>query len=85
MVYSTDGIPGSEALAAERILAALLRFKMKQEYSKLCGFVRRRVSLEIVRYIILLLRGTWYKEAKICQQPEVIDGAVMVLPARWRG
>ena len=29
MVYSADGIPGAEALAAQKRLAALLSFKLK--------------------------------------------------------
>ena len=33
MVYSTDGIPGVEALAAHKRLAAILSYKLKQEYS----------------------------------------------------
>ena len=34
MVYSADGIPGAEALAAQKRLAALLSYKLKREYSK---------------------------------------------------
>ena len=33
MVYSADGIPRAEALAAQKRLAALLRYKLKREYS----------------------------------------------------
>ena len=57
MVYSTDRIPGAEALAAQNILAALLIYKLKRECSEMCGFVRARVSLAIVRSNSLLLRG----------------------------
>ena len=49
MVYSTEGIPGSEALAAQKRLAALLSYKLKREYPEMCGFVRARMSLMIVR------------------------------------
>ena len=31
MVYSSDGIPGAEALAAQNILAPLLSYKLKRE------------------------------------------------------
>ena len=31
MVYSTDGIPGAEALAAQKRLAELLSYKLKWE------------------------------------------------------
>ena len=57
MVYSADRIPGSEAMAAQNRLAALLIYKLKREYSEMCGFVRERVSLVIVRYNSLLLRN----------------------------
>ena len=57
MVYSAEGIPGAEAIAAHKRLAALLSYKLKREYSKMCGFVRARMSLEIVRSNSLLLRG----------------------------
>ena len=55
MVYSADGIPGEEALATQERLAALLSYKLKQEYSEMCGFVRARMSLAIVRSNSLLL------------------------------
>ena len=55
MVYSVDGIPGSEALAAQKILSGLLSYKLKREYSEMCGFVRAGMSLAIVRSNSLLL------------------------------
>ena len=85
MVYSAEGIPGSEALAAQKRLAALLSYKLKQEYSEMCGFVRARMSLAIVRSNSLLLRGPRDKGARIRQRPELTDGAVMPLLAPWRG
>ena len=45
MVYSADIITGAEALAAQKRLAALLGYKLKWEYSEMCGFVRARMSL----------------------------------------
>ena len=57
IVYSADVIPGAEALDAQKRLPALLSYKLKQEYSEMCGFVRARMSLAIVRYNSLLLRG----------------------------
>ena len=85
MVYSADRIPGAEALATQKRLAALLSYKMKQEYSEMCGFVQARMSLEIVRSNSLLLRGPHDKVARIRQRPELTDGAVMSLLAPWRG
>ena len=81
MVYSADGIPGAEALAAQKRLAALLSYKLKQEYSEMCGFVWARMSLAIVRYNILLLRGHREKGAHVWHRPELTDGAVIALPA----
>ena len=85
MVYSADGIPGAEALAAQKRLAALLSYKLKREYSEMCGFVRARMSLAIVISNSLLLRGPHDKGERIWQQPELTDVAVMALLAPWRG
>ena len=85
MVYSADRIPGAEALAAKKGLAALLRYKLKQEYSEMCCFVRARMSLVIVISNILLLRGPWGKWARIWQIPELTDRAVMAQLAPWQG
>ena len=57
MVYSADRIPGAEALATKKRLAVLLSYKLKQEYSEMCGFVRAKMSLAIVRSKSLLLHG----------------------------
>ena len=74
MVYSTDRNPEAEALSAQKRLAALLSYKLKQEYSEMSGFVRARMSLAIVRSNRLLLRGPCDKGARIRQQPELADG-----------
>ena len=84
MVYSADGIPRAEALAVQKRLAALLSYKLKQEYLEICGFVRARISLAIVRSNSLLLRGLHDKGARIRQQPELTDGVVMPLLRPWR-
>ena len=55
MVYYTDRIHRAEALSAQNILAALISYKLKQEYSEMCGFVRERMSLVIVRSYSILL------------------------------
>ena len=85
IVYSADGIPGTKALAAQKRLAALLSYKLKREYFKMCGFVRARMSLAIVRSNSLLLHGPRDKEAHIQQRSELTDGAVMALLAPWHG
>ena len=79
MVYSADGIPGAEALAAQKRLSALLRYKLKQEYSEMCGFVWERMSLAILRSNRLLLRVPRNKGARVWQQLDLKDGAVMAL------
>ena len=56
MVYSTDGIPRAEALAAYKRLAGILSYNLKWEYSEMCGIVRARMSLKKVRSNSLLLR-----------------------------
>ena len=85
MVYYADGIPGAEALAAQKRLAALISYKLKREYSEMCGFVKSRVSLAIVRSKSLILCGPYDKGARIRQQPELMDGAVMAMLTPWRG
>ena len=65
MVYSADGIPGAEALAAQKRLAALLSYKLKREYTEMCGFVWAWMSLPIVRSNSLLLRGPCDKGARV--------------------
>ena len=66
MVYSADEIPGAEELATQKRLAALLSYRLKWEYSEMCGFVRARISLAIVRYNSLLLRGPCNKLSCTC-------------------
>ena len=85
MVYSADGILGAEALAAQKRLSTLLSYKLKQEYSEMCGFVRARISLDIVRSNSLILHGLRDKWARIRQHPELTDRSVMALLAPWRG
>ena len=57
IVYPEYRIPGAEALAAQKRFAALLSYKLKREYSEMCGFVNARMPLAIVRSNSLLLRG----------------------------
>ena len=57
LVYSVDGMPGKEAKAAERRLAALLAKKWSRRYSEMANFVRVRMSLSVIRSNTLLLRG----------------------------
>ena len=65
MFSSSDRIPGAEALAAQKRLAPLLCYKLKREYSEMCGFVWARMSLAIMRSNSLLLRGPRDNRARI--------------------
>ena len=85
MVYSADRIPGAEAVATQKRLAALLSYKLKCEYSEICGFVRARMSLAIVRFNSLLLHGHSDKGARIRKRPEMKDEEMMALLATWPG
>ena len=58
LVYSVDGMEGSEAKAARKRLASRLAAKWKRQYSVLCGFVRARLSFALVRATSRCLRGT---------------------------
>ena len=57
-------------------MAKLLSYK---EYSEICGFVKARISLAIVRYYSLLLCGPCDKGARIRKRPDLADRAVMEL------
>ena len=85
MVYSAEVIPRAKALAAHKRLAALLSYKLNQEYSEMCGFVRARMSLAIVRSNSLLICVSHNKGKCIRQQPELTYEAVMALIAPWHG
>ena len=85
MVYSTDGITRAETMTAQNMLAALLSYKLNQEYSKKCGFVKARMSLAIVRSNSLLLHIPQDKEACIQQRPEMVDREVIALLVPWWG
>ena len=61
MVYSADGIFRAGALAAQNRLAALLSYKLKREYSEICGFVKASISLAIVTSNSLILHSLWDK------------------------
>ena len=69
MVYSADGIPRAKALAAQKRLAALLRYKLKLEYSEIYGFVRARMPLVVVISNSLFIRFPQYKGGRIWQRP----------------
>ena len=58
LVFSVDGLEGSEAQAARKRLASRLAAKWNRNYSQVCGFVRSRLSFTLVRSTSRCLRGT---------------------------
>ena len=74
-----------EALAAQNRLATLLSYKLNKEYSEICGFVRARMSLAIVRSNSLLILGPQDKGGRIRQWTELTDVSVMALFVNWQG
>ena len=58
LVFSVDGMRGTETSAACQRLAALLATKWGRPYSVLCGYVRSRLSVALVRTLSLCLRGS---------------------------
>jgi hypothetical protein len=49
LVFSVDGMMGVECDAARKRLASRLATKWKRTYSELCGFVRSRLAIALVR------------------------------------
>jgi hypothetical protein len=58
LVFSVDGLRGGEAQAASKRLASRLATKWGRTYSEVCGFVRSRLSVALVRSTSQCLRGT---------------------------
>jgi len=56
LVYTTDGIPGTETLAAEKKLASLLASRLQRTYSEMAFYVRARMTIAVLRCNTLLLR-----------------------------
>ncbi|KAI2494156.1 hypothetical protein MHU86_20388 [Fragilaria crotonensis] len=57
LVFSVDGMQGVEATAASRRLASSLASKWKRSYSEVCGFVRSRLAIALVRSASRCLRA----------------------------
>ena len=81
LVYSVDGISGREAKSAERRLASALSWKWKRDYSEMCGYVRARMALAVVRANTLLLRGSRVRQSR--PRPIIEDGAAMEGWHQW--
>ena len=59
LVYSVDGLEGKEAAAMRKQLASRLSAKWGRKYSQVCGFLRSRLAIALVRATTSqCLRGT---------------------------
>lgn len=74
LVFSVDGMAGGEAQAAMKRLASLLAGKWGRTYSAICGYVRSRMSVAVVRGMSLCLRGCRDPTRREAE-PEMGDGA----------
>ena len=73
LVYSVDGMAAKEARAFERRTASLLASKLDRRYSEMCGIVRSRMALAVVRNNTLLLRGSRMTKAATFQAADGAD------------
>ena len=77
-VCSTDGLMGDEADNLAKRLAAMLAQKWRRPYSQLCGWVRARMSIAIVRATHNCIRGSQVPASQISsRQPMLEDGSGM--------
>ena len=57
-VASVDVLLGVEATATLKRLASRLANKWKQSYSKICGYVKSRIAITLVRATHRCIRGS---------------------------
>ena len=59
MVYSIDEMAGLLTRGGGKFLASHLAWKwMKREYSEMCGYIRARMSIVVIRANTLMWRGS---------------------------
>jgi len=78
LVFSIDGLQGTEAKAAGRRLAAKLAVKWNRSYSEVCGYVRSRLAIALVRASSRCLRGARDPTAR-CSHPQWDSGTGLSL------
>ena len=82
-VASVDGILGVEATATLKSIASRLATNWRQPYSKMCGYVKSRVAITLVRSTHRCLRGSCVPAHRISvQRPQWEDGEGLNL-FRW--
>jgi hypothetical protein len=69
LVFSVDGLMGVECDAARKRLASLLATKWKRTYSQVCGFVRSRLAIALVRSSSRCLRWDRNPSIRKSQMP----------------
>ena len=75
-VASVDGLLGVEAADTLKRIASRLVTKWNQPYSNICGYVKIRVAITLVRTTHRFIRGSWVTAHRISvQQPQWEDGA----------
>eukprot|EP00957_Ditylum_brightwellii_P092343 7030730-Ditylum_brightwellii.AAC.1 len=84
MVFSADGMPREEAIAAMKRMAPHLAAKMDREYSEMCGYVRERMALAIVHTNTLILRDARDGGSRLRYQPSFEDGEGLSQQQPWR-
>ncbi len=75
-VVSSDGLIGKEANSLLKMLSSKLAEKSGKPYSQVCGYVKARMSIAIVRATHLCLRGSRIPTSQMSnRRPEWEDGA----------
>jgi len=75
---------GEETRAAEKRMASHLARKQKRAHSEMCGYVRARMAIAIVRSNALLLRGPRNQRGRRAK-PQWEDSAGFACCHQWGG
>ena len=78
LIFSVDGMIGVKAEGAIKKLSAQLSHKWNRAYSAVCGYVRSRLTLALVRRMHLCIRGARDPTAR-ATRPMLEDGAALSL------
>ena len=71
-----DGLLGVEATATLKRIASRLATKWRQPYSKMCGYIKSRMAITLVRATHRCLRGSRVPAHRISvEQPQLEDEA----------
>ena len=73
-VVSSDGLLGHEAKSLIKKLSVLLTEKWNKPYSVVCGIIRSRISIAIVRASHQCIRGSRFPARSMSKQIQWEDG-----------